>query len=282
MIPRIAPFISATYGSRTPKSVVSVTMASNPSDRRPSAVPIHDEVRHERERLALLRRREDLEVGLRGPRVGVGPRARVLDALVLDDQPADLLELRRDQGRTPEERADALRLRRYQPPEHRDQRECPLSLAQVRADRLAETVLVRDEVERVVRDLERDPDVEPVTGERLDLVGRETAEQRADPAARGHERGRLLRDDAEVVGLRREAVPLALELEDLGFRHRHRDRKSTRLNSSHGYISYAVFCLKKKNIISPDRSRCFSTVTARRLKPRSERCRRRERFTGAG
>src|SRR2546422_2934243 len=28
---------------------------------------------------------------------------------------------------------------------------------------------------------------------------------------------------------------------------REQDRKSTRLNSSHGYISYAVFCLKKKN-----------------------------------
>src|SRR6478752_3570215 len=28
---------------------------------------------------------------------------------------------------------------------------------------------------------------------------------------------------------------------------RRRDRKSTRLNSSHGYISYAVFCLKKNN-----------------------------------
>src|SRR2546429_4425948 len=28
------------------------------------------------------------------------------------------------------------------------------------------------------------------------------------------------------------------------------DRKSTRLNSSHGYISYAVFCLKKKLITS--------------------------------
>src|SRR3712207_8456109 len=28
--------------------------------------------------------------------------------------------------------------------------------------------------------------------------------------------------------------------------HRHRDRKSTRLNSSHANISYAVFCLKKK------------------------------------
>src|SRR2546422_7415807 len=32
-----------------------------------------------------------------------------------------------------------------------------------------------------------------------------------------------------------------------GTRGRHlADRKSTRLNSSHGYISYAVFCLKKK------------------------------------
>src|SRR2546429_3099285 len=30
-------------------------------------------------------------------------------------------------------------------------------------------------------------------------------------------------------------------------RLRGRDRKSTRLNSSHGYISYAVFCLKKKS-----------------------------------
>src|SRR5712675_2626630 len=32
----------------------------------------------------------------------------------------------------------------------------------------------------------------------------------------------------------------------LCFRNALRDRKSTRLNSSHGYISYAVFCLKKK------------------------------------
>src|SRR5260221_7970073 len=36
--------------------------------------------------------------------------------------------------------------------------------------------------------------------------------------------------------------------------HRHRDRrdrKSTRLNSSHTVISYAVFCLKKKKIKGP-------------------------------
>src|SRR3712207_8013332 len=32
-----------------------------------------------------------------------------------------------------------------------------------------------------------------------------------------------------------------------GTRVRWRDRKSTRLNSSHANISYAVFCLKKKN-----------------------------------
>src|SRR3712207_7422314 len=37
-------------------------------------------------------------------------------------------------------------------------------------------------------------------------------------------------------------------LEQVGRRQaEHRDRKSTRLNSSHANISYAVFCLKKKN-----------------------------------
>src|SRR5258707_7636535 len=34
-------------------------------------------------------------------------------------------------------------------------------------------------------------------------------------------------------------------------RHRGGDRKSTRLNSSHANISYAVFCLKKKKKIHP-------------------------------
>src|SRR5438309_7844731 len=33
--------------------------------------------------------------------------------------------------------------------------------------------------------------------------------------------------------------------------HACRDRKSTRLNSSHSSISYAVFCLKKKNSYQP-------------------------------
>src|SRR2546422_2075830 len=42
------------------------------------------------------------------------------------------------------------------------------------------------------------------------------------------------------------------------------DRKSTRLNSSHGYISYAVFCLKKKKK-SPYRTRCSTITTVRRL-----------------
>src|SRR5689334_24849689 len=37
-----------------------------------------------------------------------------------------------------------------------------------------------------------------------------------------------------------------LELVHPGVREQERDRKSTRLNSSHSSISYAVFCLKKK------------------------------------
>src|SRR2546426_8675168 len=40
-----------------------------------------------------------------------------------------------------------------------------------------------------------------------------------------------------------------------------RDRKSTRLNSSHLVISYAVFCLKKKKKISMSSRRVTSTHT---------------------
>src|SRR2546422_7561065 len=60
------------------------------------------------------------------------------------------------------------------------------------------------------------------------------------------------------------------------------DRKSTRLNSSHGYISYAVFCLKKKKGVghhgagpskprtaSPSQSPPRSPPTKRGLGPRS-------------
>src|SRR3712207_7945187 len=36
-----------------------------------------------------------------------------------------------------------------------------------------------------------------------------------------------------------------------GFKTFREDRKSTRLNSSHANISYAVFCLKKKNQLPP-------------------------------
>src|SRR2546429_5282413 len=39
------------------------------------------------------------------------------------------------------------------------------------------------------------------------------------------------------------------------------DRKSTRLNSSHGYISYAVFCLKKKKKRSSEITDIYSSTS---------------------
>src|SRR5688572_31296023 len=53
-----------------------------------------------------------------------------------------------------------------------------------------------------------------------------------------------LPEDTGRVYVRRRAEPLTA------------DRKSTRLNSSHSQISYAVFCLKKKNAKA-----CLNTVT---------------------
>src|SRR2546429_6329187 len=48
----------------------------------------------------------------------------------------------------------------------------------------------------------------------------------------------------------------------------HRDRKSTRLNSSHGYISYAVFCLKKKKNYSVQPRTCTSAPHTTSRPPR--------------
>src|SRR5258705_4566639 len=45
-------------------------------------------------------------------------------------------------------------------------------------------------------------------------------------------------------------------------RQRSRDRKSTRLNSSHLGISYAVFCLKKKKTIEQDRNKSLENTIA--------------------
>src|SRR6266496_1493023 len=60
---------------------------------------------------------------------------------------------------------------------------------------------------------------------------------------------------------------------DAGWRSRrspHGDRKSTRLNSSHVEISYAVFCLKKKNI-RPHRGRSRAPIRGGQRPRRSRR-----------
>src|SRR2546430_9084782 len=58
----------------------------------------------------------------------------------------------------------------------------------------------------------------------------------------------VLAADQEAMS-RRFAVDHPDRFEGIGYRETKHgiDRKSTRLNSSHSQISYAVFCLKKKN-----------------------------------
>src|SRR2546422_7810958 len=68
-------------------------------------------------------------------------------------------------------------------------------------------------------------------------IGEVVDADRCTAARRVQDAVELLHDDRGVV---------AHELGALRGADPRRDRKSTRLNSSHGYISYAVFCLKKK------------------------------------
>src|SRR3712207_8271040 len=68
-----------------------------------------------------------------------------------------------------------------------------------------------------------------VAGKNLGMVEHPIGKDRREVLVRGRDRQRVPR-----IGGREHPLP------------RLRDRKSTRLNSSHANISYAVFCLKKK------------------------------------
>src|SRR5205807_8153956 len=79
-------------------------------------------------------------------------------------------------------------------------------------------------------------------------AGRVRAPVALDPAVRHIQRRRVVHEVEQVIEPaarigRRPAVKLGLHLRYP--RPRPLDRKSTRLNSSHLVISYAVFCLKK-------------------------------------
>src|SRR2546429_3783875 len=66
-------------------------------------------------------------------------------------------------------------------------------------------------------------------------------------------RRRGMQNSSILTGVQMSPFPLRLMIveraEGAAFGTSPLDRKSTRLNSSHGYISYAVFCLKKKKKI---------------------------------
>src|SRR2546422_6307889 len=72
---------------------------------------------------------------------------------------------------------------------------------------------------------------------------RRRTRQDAPPARRRAPERASLPGDVRRVSLLRAVHERAHQRDPL---RPDRDRKSTRLNSSHGYISYAVFCLKKK------------------------------------
>src|SRR2546427_4638486 len=73
----------------------------------------------------------------------------------------------------------------------------------------------------------------------------DAAEERAREVLFGHAGG-----DPDVGGMKRCGEGMSRDVQASPFEvvpHRlQQDRKSTRLNSSHSQISYAVFCLKKK------------------------------------
>src|SRR5438132_4050335 len=109
----------------------------------------------------------------------------------------------------------------------------------------AELRSVKAEIERITREVsaeqvERDQLTTELKGAELSVgkVRAALAEVRRERAERAARRAELAAEKHQREGeVREKRAALAGQL---------RDRKSTRLNSSHTVISYAVFCLKKK------------------------------------
>src|SRR2546429_5875461 len=81
----------------------------------------------------------------------------------------------------------------------------------------------------------------------------------------------LFRSDVLVFALFAASLQFMLGvggLASFGHAEHELDRKSTRLNSSHGYISYAVFCLKKKTKDHSAGRHGHACGARRRLQPR--------------
>src|SRR2546429_6133813 len=92
-------------------------------------------------------------------------------------------------------------------------------------------------------------------------------------------RSELLEAGARQVLAGAHAARAVVELARPGTRRLQQiDRKSTRLNSSHGYISYAVFCLKKKKRADAARPQ---TPALQRASHRRLRCRPADMLTAA-
>src|SRR3712207_7972438 len=82
-----------------------------------------------------------------------------------------------------------------------------------------------------------------LAGAAVTFLGRGLGEPAATPSALAY--GAVLGLVAGLVALAASYVVVEATADEGGGPER--DRKSTRLNSSHANISYAVFCLKKKN-----------------------------------
>src|SRR2546426_413033 len=123
-------------------------------------------------------------------------------------------------------------------------------LHEVGGDRLAGERLPGDQV----------PDLSGFRVHRQRIAGADPPCLRADESRQAEVEGVAVEKPGEGFGEERRDAEM---LERRG-RLLARDRKSTRLNSSHLVISYAVFCLKKKNIQRAEESDTRTRSTSRR------------------
>src|SRR2546422_7116353 len=104
---------------------------------------------------------------------------------------------------------------------------------------------------------------QPLALDRREVLQIEPGSERDDQRFEVREPRHLRGDERRRHQEQRRVAPYEAQVpaERVAQERAHRDRKSTRLNSSHGYISYAVFCLKKKKALTKRMTKAWSTYT---------------------
>ena len=144
--------------------------------------------------------------------------------------------------------------------QHMDERQRHLAFAQIAADRFADRRRIADEIQQIVHQLKRDPEVEAVLAQRLLTLAADVAEHAANLRAPTEQVRRLAPDDVEVLFLVDVRVAILGELIQLALDHlqrhvaQHADDLERVVRQGHRHrLDVQIVAEQHRDVVAPAR-----------------------------